>query len=204
MALPHVQLLHSFDRARLVNEVYWNHTEADEGGGRRVSVMNLWKAIEKIVGLPIEKVDVDAGGTFLRGLTERYPDRIVIYVSQRQPEPWRRFTFVKELCHALCDGEEEYSADGMTTLSELTKTIDIDGAAPPLVSEEFAEIIALELLYPIEFRRGDKEAGKSTSALAEEFCIPAKWAENALVEKYLQTCEMIWRLMRYQEHERSA
>lgn len=202
MALPHVQLLRSFDRARLVNEVYWNHTEADEGGGRRVSVMNLWKAVEKIVGLPIEKVDVAAGGTYLRGLTERYDDRIVIYVSENQTEAWRRFTFVKELCHALCDGEEEHSADGIATLTELIKTIDLDGAAPPVVSETFAEIIALELLYPIEFRRGDKEAGKSASGLADEFGIPAKWVENALTDKYLTTCELVWKLMRYPEHER--
>lgn len=201
MALPQVQLLRSFDRARLVNEVYWNHTEGDEKG-RRVSVMNLWKAVEKIIDLPIHRLFVDAGGDFLRGLTERYPDRVEIYVSLNQPEPWQRFTFVKELCHALCDGEEEFSTDGLTTLRALTKTLDINGATPVVRAESFAEVIAVELLYPWEFRRKDKELGTPPSSLAEEFGIPARWIEASLTDNYLDTCDLLWGLIRHPEHER--
>jgi Zn-dependent peptidase ImmA (M78 family) len=200
MATLHVQLFQSFDRARLVNEIYWNHTEGDEAG-RRVSIENLRKSVEKIIGIPVKKTSVDFEGNYIRGFMERYDDRVEIYVIERQTEQWQRFTFVKELCHALCDGEDEWESDGVETLKDLVRLTDLDDATPAMRSERFAEIIALELLYPFEFRAGDKTAKTPATVLAEEFGLPARWIEHALSDAYVDACSIMWGLLKKQQHE---
>jgi len=200
MASFQVQLFQSFDRARLVNEIYWNHTTGDEVG-RRVSIENLKKAVEKIIEIPVRKTLVDFEGNYVRGFMERYQDRVEVYVIERQPEQWQRFTFVKELCHALCDGKDEWQPNGIETIHDLVKLMEFNSATPATRSERFAEVIALELLYPYEFRAKDKESKRAATELAEEFGIPARWIEHALSDNYMAACDVVWKLLKHQVHE---
>ncbi len=196
-----VQFLESFDRARLVIEIYWNHTTGDPGAGtRRVSVENLRKSVEKLIGLPVNFIGVDYSNEFLRGNMERYDDRIDIHVLLPQSEEWQRFTAVKELCHALCDQADEWSDDPIPLIEDIVELETISNDTPAGTrAERFAEMVALELLYPFEFRRKDRErvaaAETTTATIAAEFGIPVRYVEIAQTEAWLDYCETVWRFV---------
>lgn len=206
MAPFEIRLIQSFDRARLVNEVYWNHTIVTDTG-RQISVENLRKAVERIVALPVIPQLVESNAVYFRGNMERYADRIEIKIVDGQGEQWTRFTFVKELCHALCDHQDEWTTEGVETLRGLVKAPPLDKSMPaPMRSERFAELIALELLYPFEFREADVAAKKPFAELAKEFGIPLRWVESALEPGYIEACGVMWSvlLQRDVEHEKGA
>ena len=192
------KMLQVFVLARRVNHYYWLHTDA-HGADESVSVENLQKIIGRLAQLRIRKLLVDFEGTSLRGNVERYEDRVEIHVRKSLSDSWRRFTVVKELCHLLLDGEEDWSVDVVTTIADLLAFSGFSGEETAEIrSEKLAEIMALELIYPIEDRRPDLASiadGKKISEIAASRKIPAIWIERGLNEDYLAACEGTWKAL---------
>lgn len=191
------KMLLVFIWARRVNHHYWMHTEADDDGA--VSIENIQRVVSRLAGIYIRKLAVDFEGSSLRGNVERYPDHIVIHVRANQSEFWQRFTVVKELCHVLLDEKEDWSTDVVDTISGLLAFAGFNGDEPPPIrSEKLAEIMALELVYPLEFRAEDRAflaAGGKVAEVAEKRKVPPLWVERALSESYLEMCQATWKIL---------
>lgn len=187
-----------FAWSRRVVHHYWMHTDGDEAGD--VSIENVQQVISRLTGLPIEKLLVDFEGTTLRGNIERYDDRAVIHVRAGLSPNWQRFTVVKEMCHILLDEKEDWSTDVVTTISDLLSFSGLDGdESAPLRSEKLAELMALELIYPLEFRDEDRaflDAGGKVSDLADKRKVPPLWIERALAPGYIELCKDAWTLLK--------
>ena len=161
--------------------------------GPILSVMDLNWAVGDAYGLNIEMLEVSFDGQHFRGKVERYTGkRARILVRAQQAPEFMRFVSVKELCHLMNDEEDDWSALGTETISNLLREWEMcldDGVgttAPtnPLQSEYLAEIGAIELLYPFEYREADLQKlgnGETTIAkIALEHEAPAYAIEQAL------------------------
>jgi Zn-dependent peptidase ImmA (M78 family) len=140
--------------------------------------------------------------TFLRGLIERYANKVIIYVRKNQDEDWKRFVTIKELCHIVIDEKEDWSASGASIIKNLISEHKLNKmtAAPRAVqSEIFAEIAAIELLYPFNARAADIVAldyGSMTLArIAGYYKIPEAIVERALSENYAELAAYCWSLI---------
>jgi Predicted Zn peptidase len=189
------KMLQCFILARRVNHYYWVHTTGDDDPGA-TSVENIQKIVSRMSGMHIRKRVVDFEGSTLRGNEERFDNKVMIHVRASLSTPWRRFTVVKELCHVLLDDAEDFSTDVVTTIRDLLQFTGFNGKeSAEIRSEKLAEIMAVELMYPIEFRRGDKaalQAGAKIGDLAEKRQIPPIWIERALGDGWLEACELVW------------
>ncbi len=147
-----------------------------------VSVEDTQWAIEQKYGLKIAKELVDFHAVHIRGMVERYDDgraNIFIRLNQDVDEEsnkyWHRFIAVKEMAHLAIDEKEDWNPDGSRTIEELIKDHGFDGmrpAAEEIQSEVLAELVAIEILYPMEFRQGDLDRGTATAVLAAEYQVP--------------------------------
>jgi Zn-dependent peptidase ImmA (M78 family) len=157
------------------------------------------RAISRMYGLSISKDQVPFEGSFLRGMMERYHDKIVIYIKKNQEEDWKRFATVKELCHVMNDEEEDWSHEGHKTIKNLLaehRIANANPAAPVVQSETFAEIAATELLYPYKQRLRDLtdlNGDKMTIAkIAIYHKIPEVIVENAISDNYHAMAMRLW------------
>jgi Zn-dependent peptidase ImmA (M78 family) len=191
-----LRVIQSFEKAKLVNHYYWQHTDGDDGAMIRVE--NLQMVIERITRLKVEKRLVQFEGNNVRGNYERYDDRIIINIRDGQPLEWVRYTITKELCHALNDLPEEFSPDPAETIKELVKYAALaleDGVSSALKSERLAEIIALELIYPIEFREADiasVEGGASIASIVKKRGVPSALVQRCHDRRNLEACKRLW------------
>lgn len=197
-AKPYInKLLLVFVWARRVNHYYWMHTDGDAADA--VSIQNLHRVVSRLAKLNIQQLIVDFDGSTLRGNFERYDDRVVIHVRESQSENWQRFTVVKELCHVLLDEMEDWSTDVVSTISGLLSFAGFEGEESAAIrSEKAAEIMALELVYPLEVRAEDRaflDAGGKVAELADRRKVPPLWIERALDPKYLEVCQDMWRVL---------
>lgn len=171
--------------------------------GPVLSVMDLQWAVGDAYALNIEMLEVSFDGQHFRGKVERYTgNRARILVRAQQSPEFMRFVSVKELCHLMNDEEDDWSAIGTETISNLLREWEMclnDGvghADPvnPLQSEYLAEIGAIELLYPFEFREADLvklASGETTIAkIALEHEAPAYAIEQALAHH--ETFKKYW------------
>lgn len=196
-----VKIIRCFELAKSVNHHYWVHTP---DASQNMRVENIERIVSWMQGvrLPVEKWVVPYDdATFIRGLFERYDDRIVIYIRDGQTPEWVRFTIVKELCHALIDEPGDFSPKGEETIRDLIKyhgvTLDEISSAV-LHSERLAEITALELIYPLEFRRADVaaiSAGVKIPELVQKRAVPSLWIQRGLDPKYIEACEYFWKAL---------
>jgi len=174
------------------------HTEADEN--RAVSIENLHRVFACLAGIHIRKLLVDFEGGSLRGNVERYEDHAIIHVRLSQSDYWQRFTVVKELCHVLLDEKEDWSTDVVETISGLLAFTGLNGEeSAPIRSEKLAEVMALELVYPLEYRAEDRayiEAGGKVTEVSDNRKVPPLWVERALKPHYMEMCEEAWKLLR--------
>lgn len=191
-----------FVRALEVNDYYWRYTVADQDDGK-VSIENLQRIVERITRKPIKMDTVDFVGTRVRAELERYDDHFEIHVRAGQPVEWVRLAVVKEFWHALSDNEEDYSPDGVKIIRELVKYTGFgfnwDDLSTQARAEKLAEIFALELLYPIEYRTQDVEEranGASIEQISERRGVPPLWVERALDPEYHAACESNWKSIR--------
>lgn len=142
-------------------------------------------------GVTITKSQVPFEGTFLRGLMERYAASIIIRVRKNQDDDWKRFTSVKELCHVVIDETEDWSTAGVETINDLLVEYYLtegDAARRVTQSEMFAEIAAIELMYPFEFREADISKLKTSDTthvrIANQHGLPASMVGRALDAHY--------------------
>lgn len=195
-----VKIIRCFQLAKRVNHYYWEHVPDCSPNMR---VQNLEYIVSKMVNLPIQKWSVPyEGGALIRGLYERYADRIGIYIREGQTAEWVRFTIVKELCHALIDQPSDFSPKGQDTIQGLIKYggLNLDEiSSDVLLSERLAEITALELIYPLEFRRKDaadlKAERKKLSDLVRQRAVPSLWIQRALDADHIEACEYFWKVL---------
>ncbi|TBZ94474.1 hypothetical protein [Rhizobium leguminosarum] len=165
-----------------------------------LSVEDLYRVVSQMYGLTINKTQVIFDGEFVRGLVERYPERVEVRVRSSQAVVWKRFTAVKELCHVIIDEKEDWSTDGVETIRDLLVEYfmtDGEEAAKVSQSEMLAEIAAIELLYPFEYRDGDlkKLAAQHTTIakIADQHGIPGVMVGRALEEHYhANVASMLW------------
>ncbi|GAB5509186.1 MAG: hypothetical protein Rhims3KO_05870 [Hyphomicrobiales bacterium] len=134
-------------------------------------------------------------------MIERYDGSAKIFVLEnqdldtKQNRYWQRFIAVKEACHIAIDGHEDWQADGVVTVEELINDLRSESSGAPIYevqSEYLAEIVAIELLYPFEFRQVDLESGKAASELADEYQVPTYVVELALSSSHIKLAEVFW------------
>jgi Zn-dependent peptidase ImmA (M78 family) len=190
-----LRVLQTFETAKRVNHYYWVHTPADKGD--RISVENLQRIVERMTRLPVQKRLVHFSGGNVRGNFERYADKIIINIRADQPIEWKRATVVKELCHALNDDEEEYSVTPDATIRGVVESAGLldENHSPTTRSEWLAELLAKELIYPIEFREADLAAmttGLTLAQIVQRRHVPSPWVQRAIGDKYLAACKQYW------------
>jgi hypothetical protein len=176
------------------------------GPGRFViSVEQMKDVIEAQTGWVIEKKRVLFDAVHLRGRIERYRDergqRAVIHIRDDQDEYWKRYVFAKELMHLVVDTEIDLSPYGDKRIEELISygyfgDPSVDGLpGDPTQSEVIAEIVALEVLYPMHLRSGDlaMRANRETDidSIARKYGIPRTKAGLALNTRYLDQIKSV-------------
>lgn len=195
-----VKLIDAFYQAKRVNHYYWLHTDGDFG---EISVENIQQIICWLTGVTVEKQEVDVESSFHRAFIERFDDGKLckIYVLAGETVAWKRFATVKELCHILIDNDDNFQPDPCVMIGAIKDSTGIldEHATPAAQSEQLAEIIALELIYPMEFRRDDLAGiggGQTHDAIAGARVIPVNYVYRALDPAMFQLCNTIWPLLR--------
>lgn len=162
-------------------------------------IEELKRVIADMYKLKIEVKEVPWEIRSVRGLLLRYADRSMIYVGRNQSEDWKRFTAAKELCHIVNDQSEDWSPRGADTLRELLTEFSIDNtdeADKAAQSEMFAELAAVELLYPYDVRLSDLAklgSGELTiTKIASHHRIPAVLVEQYLSDDRMRIAEVVW------------
>lgn len=155
-----------------------------------IQIDPLAQIVKDDTGLGIEcrKLNLDQPGQ-IRGRLLRYKDIAYIEYNSELNTCWTRFVVCKELCHLILDSEEEYTK----SLPSLVEQLIGQSTGEPkedLASERMAEIAALELLFPHDFRRSfieHFENGRlSLLKIATILRIPQKYAEVCLHRRYVE------------------
>jgi Zn-dependent peptidase ImmA (M78 family) len=148
-----------FKKVKYIREEY--RRTVLNGDANVISVESLQRVIEGMYRFKIQKSLVPFEGEFIRGMMERWHDRLQIWVRANQSPDWLRFTATKEMCHGVIDEEEDWSVKGVGTLEDILveyRLVEGEAAARATQSEIFAELAAIELLYPFECREADIQA----------------------------------------------
>lgn len=196
-----VKIVEAFYQAKRINHYYWMHTPHESVVMR---IENVQKIIQYLSQVTIEKFEVDTPSDFHRAFVERYGPEgkdCKIYVISSESLSWKRFSTVKELCHILLDAIGDFQADPRKTIHCIKDTTSIldDQLSPEAVSERLAEIIALELIYPLEHRREDREAlasGSTPEQIAEKRILPTKYVYMGVDETHFDACTSIWNTLK--------
>jgi len=116
---------------------------------------------------------------------------------------WQRLTICKEMCHALLNDEAmcvSGAAAAETLINALLSEADtreLLSSVEPFRSEKLAELLALELLCPVEERRrihDARAAGTLTASdrqLAIEYRIPVVYVPIIFSESYISQIERL-------------
>lgn len=200
MLLDDEKLTATLNKVRVIREhMATGHCEP----GPVLKVMDLHWAVGDAYDLTIEMLEVSFDGQHFRGKVERYSgQRARILVRVPQPPEFMRFVAVKELCHLMNDEQDDWSALGAETISNLLREwelcqadgVGLQSPADSLQSEYLAEIGAIELMYPFEYREADVQKlanGETTIAkIALEHEAPAYAIEQALAHH--ETFKAFW------------
>ena len=191
-------LLNRLRVCRDVNHYYWAHLDGDANDGS-VVVPNLIKVAELLSGKALEVHRVDFRAVHISSVLIRWSDGGLILVRADQSDDWVSFCTVKELCHFICDIEEEFQVDPLKSLNQIVEdsadTLLIS-KSPTEIAEELAEMMALELLYPLENREEDVRLisdKASISEIAKKRKIPSSYLERALNPKYHSAICAVWK-----------
>lgn len=165
-----------------------------------VSVEDLFRVVSDMYDMKISKQDVVYEGEWVNSLVERYNNQhAIVYVKHNLEDHYKRFCATKELMHLAIDEPEDWSVDGTETLAALFVEMSFDNgnvAENVAQSEVFAEIAAIEILYPYEFRALDRKslADQTTSLikLSLEYEIPTFIVARALSEWYDKIATSVW------------
>lgn len=111
---------------------------------------------------------------------------------------WQRFAVCKEMFHCILDDDAGNRVTGMEGLMKLSEHLVSEASAAlesyaPHDTEQFAEILALETLFPLELRLQHKEgyeAGLITDhQLALRYRIPQDYARVGMYSNYIKRME---------------
>jgi len=193
MLVDGAKLVTTFKKVKQIQEQMHQYCIAPDRA--KLSVQDLQRVIEGMYDLKIEMREVAFEGLFVRGIVERYPGRARILIRKNQEEDWLRYTAVKELCQVAITEKEDWSVEGTLTLENLLDEARLDKVADdkdrrqpprPTQSEKFAEVAAIELMYPFIYRDADLGAIAATKtthrAVAVHFAAPEfviGWALSA-------------------------
>lgn len=170
-----------------------------------LSVMDFHATLQDVYDLKIEMLKVYFSADHVRGKVERFAGGARILVRASQTPEFLRFVTVKELCHVMNDEEDDWSPRGGETISGLLKEWELleengDGhsdPSDPIKSEMLAEIAAIEMMYPREFRGADiqKIANKETTIqkIALQHEVPPYAIEQA--HRHHDVLENCWGLL---------
>lgn len=184
--------------AKKVNHYYWMHSPSDD---QMVRVENVQRVVELMTGKPIMKKLVKTGGQIIRGMTERYSDKSLIFIRDEQSLEWKRYAAIKEFCHIAYDEDSDFEPDPRKTLSQLVARRGLsllEEVSSAMLSERLAEISALEIAYPLEFRRLDAidlAKGRKLEEIVRLRGVPSVHVEAATQGDYIAACEEVWRLL---------
>lgn len=145
----------------------------------------------------IETTHIVAQVQKFQGETNPYSgtlDLAHIYYAKNHNYCWRRFGVCKEMFHCMIDktmADRVASIDSLKTLLELlaADNTDLTGNLASLDREEEAELLALETLFPMEFRQDYFENPASQAdinRLSMQFKIPAEYVKWACCPTYNQ------------------
>lgn len=198
-----------FETAECLNAALWGAAVAPEA----LSVQLLAEIVSEQRNVAIEFKLVKAQALeneHVLGHIERYDGggRAVIYIVRSATEVMKRAIGVKEVCQVALDGAEDFQPDGEDTLQRLVSDVP-ESDAPEnfaVVSEEHAEILSWELLYPLELRQRDAKRIAETcktpadmveayAAIAERLSIPIHIVETVLSPPWLAWSERWWRIL---------
>lgn len=186
-----------FKKVKQIQEEYASYVLG--GMTNYISIDDLQGVIEQMYQLKIIKKQVAFEGDFVRGLVERYDNQAIIRVRMDMAEDWKRFTAVKEMCHVVIDDPEDRSVFGVETLKDLLVEFSVENneqARKATQSEVFAEIAAIELLYPFDNRAADAQklnASETTyTAIATYHKMPALMVQRAHANWYQDMATTIW------------
>jgi hypothetical protein len=108
---------------------------------------------------------------------------------------WQRFVICKEMYHCMIDKEQAHRVTGVEQLMKLAEYL-VSETTPTMEryeaydTEFYAEILALETLFPLELRqyhRAAYEAGEiSDYQLALRYRIPEDYARSAMYPDYFR------------------
>jgi hypothetical protein len=167
-----------------------------------VSVEDIQWAIEEKYGLKITLELIDFPGVHIRGMMERYQSgQANVFVRKNQASDvvvngyWHRFIAVKEMAHLAIDEKEDWSVDGAETIEDLIDEHEMDRGSPPrdgIQSEVLAEIAAIELLYPWEYRQNDIDSGKTPLELSNIHKVPLYVVQRALSANHMKRARALW------------
>jgi len=206
------KLLSAFEKAKAIKEHKKLYIHVQDR--IPVSVEDVLWVIEDMTGISIKKYEVTTISeiAYVRGILERNQNKTArILIRSNQSDDWKRYTCVKELSHIAVDEVEDLSVFGEETIAKMidAKTIerfsDENGNATDkgikvpdneIQSEEIAEIIAIEIMYPHEFRENDLaqlKVGKATIAsLALYYKLPGIIIQRALGIHYRDLANKMW------------
>ncbi len=164
-----------------------------------LSVEDFQFILSRQYRITIEKEAVTVRTVFLAGMVERYSDRAKIYVRDDQDRAWLRFISAKELCHILIDIDDDCSSNGVDTIGYLLEEYKVENddlADKVAQSEMFAEIAAIELMYPYAERCSDREKISSgtltTAQIAEFYALPEFIVSRALTDWFHRLATTVW------------
>ncbi len=193
-----------FRCAAELTEALW-HSAIDPA---HVSPKQLADHVSALCGVQFEYAGVDVETDHIFGHIERYEDgkTAKIYVVTNSPERYHVPIIAKELCQILLDSKEDWKWDGSDTLQRLAGQI-IEYDAPENVavrSEELAERLSWEILYPYELRLTDLAEGLSVEAIATKRRLPILIVELVLAPSDLAWCKRWWDVINGEREARQA
>lgn len=133
-----------------------------------------------------------------RGVTAGYSgeqDIAHIYFQKNLNLCWRRFVVCKEMYHCMLDRTSDERTSSVSELGRLIEllghyTSSISGTFKPYETERVAENMALETLFPVEYRLKlveDYWSGEVTAyQIAKMFCIPEYYISYSFQPSYLK------------------
>lgn len=110
---------------------------------------------------------------------------------------WRRFVVCKEMCHSFIDDKDSWVKDE-SALIELADWLrlppehkeSLHSFAQSIQSEKIAEVVALELLCPVQLRKQVAEKRKeqhiSDRTIATEFRVPTVFVDLIFRQNYIE------------------
>lgn len=159
-------------------------------GGSQPTVLNTTKFAKYIgeeYGVKItSEVSVELG-THLRGMLLRKPGEATILIADSNNECWRRFVYVKEICHIFIDDEHEFTEDAERLAIDLVREGGEDHQ-PSLAyrSELIAAYAAIDIMIPPHLKhwmahKANVE-GQTPYQIAFALKVPKKYVEYRIRE----------------------